>query len=311
MRDLFLRRLDEDREWFRYHHLFAEFLQRRLARDQPERITRLHATASRWFAEHHLLREAVDHAMAAGDEERVIALAELHGVGLLEHSQMSTLLALVPKLPPHIVALSPRLQLTIAWANMLLQRPAAAYAALNAFESAAEKGALSASELRAMRTEADVFRAVIECYADRTAGVDELVTECLSRPETVPPWVVAAAANVASFLEMYRFDFDAARRWQDWAYPYHQQSSGPFSMMYGHCLAGIAANEQLDVAEAERRFREALRVAKRSGDTHSHATGWPAHCWGSCCTSAARWTRPIGSSTRATSWERRAAWWSS
>ena len=107
-RDLFLRRLDEEREWFRYHHLFAEFLQRRLARDQPERITQLHATASRWFAEHHLLREAVDHAMAAGDEERVRALAELHGVDLLEHSQMSTLLALVPKLPPHIVALSPQ-----------------------------------------------------------------------------------------------------------------------------------------------------------------------------------------------------------
>ena len=69
--DLFLRRLDEEREWFRYHHLFAEFLQRRLARDQPERIAQLHATASRWFAEHNLLREAVDHAMAAGDEERV------------------------------------------------------------------------------------------------------------------------------------------------------------------------------------------------------------------------------------------------
>ena len=153
---------------------------------------------------------------------------------------------------------------------MLLQRPAAALAALNAFESAAEKGALAASELRAMRTEADVFRAVVECYADRTAGVDELVAECLSRPETVTPWVVAAAADVASFLEIYRFDFDAARRWQNWAYPYHEQSSGSFTMMYGHCLAGIAANEQLDVAEAERRFREALRVAKRSGDTHSH-----------------------------------------
>ena len=122
-----------------------------------------------------------------------------------------------------------------------------------------------------MRTEADVFRAVVECYADRTAGVDELVAECLSRPDSVPPWVVAAAANVATFLEIYRFDFDAARRWQNWAYPYHQQSSGPFSLVYGHCLAGIAANEQLDVAEAERRFREALRVAKRSGDTHSHA----------------------------------------
>ena len=184
---------------------------------------------------------------------------------------MSTFLALVSKLPPHIVALSPRLQLTLAWANMLLQRPAAAHAALTAFGSAAEKRGLSASELRAMRTEVDVFRAVVECYADRTAGVDELVAECLSRPDSVTSWVVAAAANVASFLAIYRFDFDAARRWQQWAYPYHQQGSGPFSLVYGHCLAGIAASEQLDVAEAERCFREALQVAKRAGDTHSHA----------------------------------------
>jgi serine/threonine-protein kinase PknK len=270
-RDLFLHRLDEDREWFRYHHLFAEFLQRRLSHEAPERITRLHATASRWFAEHHLLREAVDHAMASGDEDRVMALAEQHGVELVEHSQMSTFLALVSKLPPHIVTLSPRLQLTLAWANMLLQRPAAAQAALAAFGSATEKREMSASELRAMRTEVDIFRAVVECYADRTAGVDELVAECLSRPDSVTPWVVAAAANVASFLELYRFDFDAARKWQDWAYLYHQQSSGPFSLVYGQCLVGMAASEQLDVAEAERRFREALRVAKRAGDANSHA----------------------------------------
>jgi serine/threonine-protein kinase PknK len=269
--DLFLRRLDEDREWFGYHHLFAEFLQRRLARDHPDRITELHATASRWFAEHHLLREAVDHAITAGDEERATELAELHGVELVNHSQMSTLLALVSKLPPHIVAVSPRLQLTLAWANMLLQRPAAALAALGAFGSAAEKRGLSASALRDMRTEVDVFRAVVECYGDHTAGVDEFLAECLSRPDSLTHWVVAAAANVASFLEIYRFDFDAVRRWQQWAYPYHRQGSSPFSLMYGHCLVGIAASEELDVAEAERCFREALRVANRAGDSHSHA----------------------------------------
>src|SRR5215217_5916651 len=268
-RDLFLRRLDEEREWFRYHHLFAEFLQRRLARDHPERITRLHATASRWFAEHNLLREAVVHALAAGDEERAIELIELHGFDLTQHAQMSTLLALVSRLPPHIVALSPRLQLLIAWANVLLQRPAAADVALDGFESAAEKRVLPAPELRDMRIEADVIHACLEASSDRTAGVDELVYECLARPDSLPPDVVASAALVASFLETYRFNFAEARRWQDWAYLYHQQASGPFTLVYGHCFAGIAANEQLHVVEAERCFREALRVAKLSGGTHS------------------------------------------
>jgi serine/threonine-protein kinase PknK len=270
-RDLFLRRLDDEREWFRYHHLFAEFLQRRLARDHPERIAQLHATASRWFAEHHLLREAVVHAMAAGQEERAIELMELHGFDLTQHAQMSTLLALVSKLPPHIVALSPRLQLLIAWANVLLHRLVAARAALDSFESAAVKRSIPAPELADMRIEADVILAVVEVHSDHTAGVDELVYECLARPDSLPPDVVASAALVASFLEICRFDFDAARRWQDWGYPYHQRASGPFTLMYWHCLAGIAANEQLDVAEAERHFREGLQVARWSGGTHSHA----------------------------------------
>ncbi len=271
-RDLFLRRLDEEREWFRYHHLFAQFLQRRLARDQPRRIAQLHATASRWFAEHHMLREAVDHALAAGEEEQATVLAEKLGVELVERSQMSTVLAVVAKLPSHIVAASPRLQLTIVWANVLLQRPAAAWAAMQSFESAIRERALSRSERRAMMMEADVIRAVVECHADRTDGVWELVAECLSAPDSVMPLVVAAAADVASFLDVYRFDFEAVRERQEWARPYHLNSVGPFTLVYGHCLLGMAATEELEVAEAEKCFREALRVAEESGDTHSHPT---------------------------------------
>jgi serine/threonine-protein kinase PknK len=87
----------------------------------------------------------------------------------------------------------------------------------------------------------------------------------------MPPWLVSVAANAATVIEIYRFDFEAARRWQEWASPYQQQTSGPFATVYGHCLAGIAAKEELDIAEAERRFREALRAAKQCGGAHSHA----------------------------------------
>lgn len=270
--DLFLRRLDEDGEWFRYHHLFAQFLQRRLNRDQPQRGAQLHAIASQWFAEHSLLSEAVDHALAAGDEERATTLVERLGLEMVERSQLSTVLAVVSKLPPQIVAVSPRLQLTIVWANVLLQRPVAARAAMNAFESALEIRPPSPSVARGMRIEADVIRGVVACHADRTAGVRELVAECLSAPDAVGSLVVAAAADVASFLDIYQFDFDAVRRLQDWARPYHLRSVGPFTLVYGHCLVGIAATEELDVAGAERCFREALAVAEQSGDAHSHPT---------------------------------------
>jgi ATP/maltotriose-dependent transcriptional regulator MalT len=50
-RGLFLQQVDDAPNWFRFHHIFAEFLRRRLERDHPDRVTELHHTASVWFAE--------------------------------------------------------------------------------------------------------------------------------------------------------------------------------------------------------------------------------------------------------------------
>ncbi len=98
-RDLFLRPLDDEREWFRYHHLFAEYLRRRLERDHPDRVPRLHRRASNWFSEHELVSEAVTHALAAGTVERATDLVERHAMPLVEHSRMVSLLGLTARLP--------------------------------------------------------------------------------------------------------------------------------------------------------------------------------------------------------------------
>ncbi len=133
--DLFLRRADEDGRWFRYHHLFSEFLQHRLERDHPEKITELHGAASEWFAERHFLNEAVDHALAAGDPARAVTLVEDNGMDLIEHARMSTVLGLIDKLPPRLVSTSMRLQLILAWSNNELLRPGPARAALDRIDS--------------------------------------------------------------------------------------------------------------------------------------------------------------------------------
>jgi serine/threonine-protein kinase PknK len=119
-----------------YHQLFAQFLRRRLARDAPERSRRLHRTAAAWFAEHGYLNEAVNHALAVDDPKLAVDLVERDETRLLEESKMTTFLEIAKKLPPRLLAFRARLQLAIAWANILLQRRAPADAALNRFEAA-------------------------------------------------------------------------------------------------------------------------------------------------------------------------------
>ena len=151
-----------------------------------------------------------------------------------------------------------------------VHRAVPANRALDLVDSLLERGTLTESETTDLRVEADVVRAVVELRADRPVRVDELVGPALSRPDTLPPFVVSVAANVATFGAVYRFDFDAARRLQDWALTYHRQNNGPWNAVTGQCWVGVAASEQLDLHAAEDNFRKALRMARRSGGGHSH-----------------------------------------
>jgi len=58
---------DPQRQWFRYHGLFAEFLQFELRREAPDEMSNLHEKAAAWFANRGLVIEAIRHAQAAGD----------------------------------------------------------------------------------------------------------------------------------------------------------------------------------------------------------------------------------------------------
>jgi ATP/maltotriose-dependent transcriptional regulator MalT len=268
-RDLFLRALDDDRQWFRYHHLFADFLRRRLERDHPGRLSNLHSTASKWFFDHAMISDAVDHALAAGDAERAADLVESDRTNLVEHSQMSTLLGLIAKLPPELVRVRPVLHIARGWADVLLHHPP---------EPIQKSLAACKTTLLAQnRTdddqvlEASLVYAVADLFADRIHNLREAASKVLARPESLRPFVAASAANVASFEALHRFEFTSARSWLEQGMPYHERTTGPFAVMYGYCFAGMAAREQLDVVAAENLFRTAQQLAYRMGGVHSYS----------------------------------------
>lgn len=275
-RDLFLLPVGDERAagtgpgtadtWYRYHHLFVKYLRRRLNRDHPERVPALHRTASAWFADRNLLPEAVDHALRAGDTESAVGLVVRGGIDVIEHSRMITLLGLVDKLPPTAIVGQPRLQLMLAWSNVLLQRTDRSKRALMLVRAALE----TAPDPR-LSTEADVIEGVVAGFSDHAVGVEHFGQRCIENPEQHSPWVVATAAISQIFAALYRFDFDGVRRWQDWAAPYHRAMAGPLATMYTYCLAGVAASEQLDLDYAEDRFRRGLRVAQELSGPNSHS----------------------------------------
>jgi LuxR family maltose regulon positive regulatory protein len=76
-RNLFVVPLDDRREWYRYHHLFADMLRARLLQQAPDSVAGLQRRASGWFADRGDIEPAIRHALAAGDDARAAELAEV------------------------------------------------------------------------------------------------------------------------------------------------------------------------------------------------------------------------------------------
>ncbi|UCC88337.1 MAG: AAA family ATPase, partial [Anaerolineales bacterium] len=77
--NLFLIPLDDERRWYRYHHLFSDMLKRRLEHLFPHQLPELHRRASHWYEQNGFVSEATQHALLAGDRHRATQLVEQHG----------------------------------------------------------------------------------------------------------------------------------------------------------------------------------------------------------------------------------------
>jgi len=258
-RNLFLRRTDAEGSWFQYHDLFAEYLLRRLERDAKDRIPGLHRKAAQWFTDHQMLSQAVDHLILAGDARQAVDAVEQAAQDLHEQNQMHMLIGLAAKLPAEYADARPRLQADLAWANVALSRLAPVTDALRLADAAIDS--VPTEQAGDLRAEIDLVRAVVAAFQDRVdPSADAAVQACVDRADTLRPWILCRAADLGSFCALRASDFDEALRWQKWAGPFHQRTSGALSVTYGHCLAAIAANEQLDVAGAEAHLRQGIRI---------------------------------------------------
>lgn len=121
--NLFVVPLDDQRQWYRYHHLFADLLRQRLNNKSPELISLLHRRASQWYEENGMLGVAIDHALSAGDSSRAAILVEQVADQMMMRSEIMTLLSWVEQLPPSEMQARPLLILYQAGAQLISGYP--------------------------------------------------------------------------------------------------------------------------------------------------------------------------------------------
>jgi LuxR family maltose regulon positive regulatory protein len=113
--NLFLVPLDSQRQWYRYHQLFADLLNVRLKHQYRDIIPHLYRRVSQWYEDTRRLSEAVKYALLGEDTERVARLLEGHILEITSSSELSVLNAQMAALPADILNNNPWLALARAW----------------------------------------------------------------------------------------------------------------------------------------------------------------------------------------------------
>jgi LuxR family maltose regulon positive regulatory protein len=117
--NLFVVPLDEERKWYRYHHLFAEVLQNLLRASDPDLFKKLHQRAAAWFEKQGLFEYAIRHAAAGSLLETAAELFEANAIFMLRRGELFTLLNLI-ELLEDLLDERPWLSIYKSWSLALL-----------------------------------------------------------------------------------------------------------------------------------------------------------------------------------------------
>jgi LuxR family maltose regulon positive regulatory protein len=217
--NLFVVALDDERRWYRYHHLFADFLRGRLRRESPELAGQLHLLASGWYEDNGHVAEAIGHALSAPDHERAARLIEQGVKQAWSRGEGPIVLRWLEALPAGAKRRRPRLLFLHAQALVLIGRPDDAEPLLEEAERAAEAtgedrryllGFASAfrsfrARLRGDAPEAvELARQALALLPDEEARPRGFAAICLGEALWITGDLVAAGAAYAEAAEIGR-----------------------------------------------------------------------------------------------------------
>ena len=268
--NLFVVALDDERRWYRYHHLFRAFLRGRIMRERPESAGELHLRASGWYEQSGHLAEAIGHALSAPDHDLAARLIEEGVEGAVERGEGTTALRWLEALPTEAKRSRPRLFVEHAVALVITGRPDDAEPLLKEAEQAGEGDGEDGRILLG-------FASAVWSWLARLRGDAPEAVELARRALALLPDEEAPLRNYAAVRlgDALRTVGDLAAA--DEAYAEAAEIDRAARHTYGR-LAGMVMHakvraEQGRLREADEAFRRALRLLTEGGFELSPAAG--------------------------------------
>jgi LuxR family maltose regulon positive regulatory protein len=228
--NLFIIPLDEERRWYRYHHLFADLLRQRLQQkgDGEIDIAELHVRASQWYEINGLEIEAFQHAAAANDFERAERLIEGNGMPLSFRGVVTPVLDWLESLPKTVLDSRPSLWITYAQTELTIGRTTGVEEKLKAAEAALEGAELDDNTR-------DLIGRIASVRANVAVGYRQLET------------ILTQSKRALEYLHPENLTHRTATTWK----------------------LGVAYEIQGDRVAAKQAYTEAILICEKSGNIYT------------------------------------------
>ncbi|MGD8596972.1 MAG: LuxR C-terminal-related transcriptional regulator [Anaerolineae bacterium] len=292
--NLFIVPLDDERHWYRYHHLFGDLLRRRLRQVHPEWIATLHQHASVWLEQNGHADDAVEHARQAGDLARATNLMETHADAAWRGGEHAKLRHWLDTLPLEAIRAKPRLCVYHTWYLFLDGHQDEAEQALQACEEMLEaspdpttgasppvrRAPLSAANRQMMRGRAAVIRAFIATYLGDIPAIIRHARQALDYlPEEDLTWRRDAALALGD-AHGFQGDLGAAYMARLQAAEASRSAGDTVFSLLAHLKVAITLREQGRLQRTIELCQEQLEFAGECGLMGTAVPGGFQAIWG-------------------------------
>ena len=269
---LFVIPLDRSRDWYRYHHLFRDFLRGRLELQSPGLAPELLRRASAWCAAHELRREAVAYALAAHDVDGAAALiaryAEETGIVRGDHA---TIFRWVAALPPERLDQWPFIRLAYAWSLTYTYQLDRAWEQLDKIEFDPSSYRVEVGHIGALAELVEGTRCLITVFRDDMIETRRRISQWFANWPNGPDFAAGGLGSLLAYACIESGEIDRGIDAIEKARAAFVRAQAHHSIAMAHGLHGVLLIRRGGMRAAERAWNEGLKYSRQSWGQYSHA----------------------------------------
>jgi LuxR family maltose regulon positive regulatory protein len=284
--NIFIIPLDDERKWYRYHHLFQELLRQRLDHIHPSKGIELHRRAAKWWDENGYMDQAIEHALLSEDPEWAASLLENHIDELWHSGKGIVVWRWIRRLPTKVVNSKPMLcmmrgyflngigEQEAADRSLQLAEDIIDYEINKSMKENGKKSSKTLEDLTILKGKLAVIRAFSHSFWGKVQETIKYVYESLEHlPERELDWR-SLAAIVLGEAHAFIPDLTAAHKAQSEAVEACKISGNFYFAMIESGRLAITLKEQGRLHEALKVSQDQPRIASELGLSESALAGY-------------------------------------